>query len=76
MAEDRYDDLVRDLTVLGRAIDPPASPERLTTAVMDRVAALPPPVPNGERAPASSHAAWWRASSRDAAASRSLSPPS
>lgn len=45
MAEDRYDDLVRDLTVLGRAIDPPASPDHLTTAVMDRVAALPPPVP-------------------------------
>jgi hypothetical protein len=45
VAEKKYDDdLVRDLTVLGRAIDPPASPERLATAVMDRVRSLPPPV--------------------------------
>ena len=41
MAEDRYDDLARDLTALGRGIDPPVATERLATAVMDRVAALP-----------------------------------
>jgi hypothetical protein len=41
VAEERYDDLVRDLARLGRAIDPTASPERLATAVMDRVRALP-----------------------------------
>ena len=43
MAEGRYDDLVRDLATLGRGIDPPVPSEGLTTAVMDRVAALPTP---------------------------------
>ena len=43
MAEGRYDDLVRDLATLGRGIDPPVPSEGLTTAVMDRVVALPTP---------------------------------
>lgn len=43
MAEQRVDDLMRDLAALGRAIDPPMSTSHLRTAVMDRVAALPPP---------------------------------
>ena len=49
MAEKQHDDLVRDLTRLGRAIDPPAATERLTTAVMDRVTTLPPPAPAASR---------------------------
>lgn len=47
MVEKRVDDLVRDLSALGRAIDPPTSTSHLRTAVMDRVAALPPPSPAG-----------------------------
>ena len=44
MAERWYDDqLARDLTRLGRAVDPPGSPERLAVAVMARVEALPAP---------------------------------
>lgn len=43
MAEGGYDDLVRDLTTMGRAIKPAASPEHLASAVMDRVTALPAP---------------------------------
>jgi hypothetical protein len=54
MAENEHDDLVRDLTRLGRAIEPPASPERLATAVMDRVTSLPP------RATAVSRWSHWR----------------
>ena len=42
MAEQRRDDVVRDLSALGRAIEPPLS-ANLRTAVMDRVAALPSP---------------------------------
>ena len=52
MAEERYDDLVRDLTGLGRGIDPPALSHGLTTDVMERIAALPTP---GRRA-----GAWTR----------------
>jgi hypothetical protein len=39
--EEGYGDLVRDLTALGRAIDPPGSPDRVATAVMDRLTSLP-----------------------------------
>jgi hypothetical protein len=39
--EEGYGDLVRDLTALGRAIDPPGSPDRVAAAVMDRLTALP-----------------------------------
>jgi hypothetical protein len=43
MAEERYDDLARDLTTLGGTVEVPASPERLAVAVLQRVASLPPP---------------------------------
>lgn len=43
MAEARYDDLVRDLVALGRGFEPGPSPDQVATAVMERVAALPPP---------------------------------
>lgn len=43
MAEVRYDDLVRDLTTLGRGIEPLASFEDLTSDVMNRVSAMPTP---------------------------------
>ena len=56
MAEDRYDELVSDLTALGRGIDAPVAAERLATAVMDRVAALPAPGPAQSR--------WSRLGSR------------
>ena len=59
MAEGRYDDLVRDLATLGRGIDPPAPSEGLTTAVMDRVAALPAP----DR-PANAWTRMWRQAGR------------
>jgi hypothetical protein len=49
MADDEYDDLVRDLTRLGGMVEPPASTARVMTAVMDRVAALPAPGPTGSR---------------------------
>ena len=45
MAEDTYDDLVSDLVALGRGIDLPAPRAGLTTAVMDRLAAVPAPTP-------------------------------
>ena len=38
--EERYGDLVRDLTTLGRAIDPPGSADQVATAVMDRLRQL------------------------------------
>ena len=43
MADRRYNDLVTDLTALGRGIDPPAASTDLATAVMNRVATLPAP---------------------------------
>ena len=44
MAERRYHDrLARELTRLGRAVDPPVSPERIAAAVMARVESLPAP---------------------------------
>jgi hypothetical protein len=50
MADHAYDDLVRDLTALGRTIDAPAPSGDLTTTVMERVATPPRP---------SEPAAWW-----------------
>ncbi len=57
MAERVYDDLVADLTALGRVIDQAAAPggtthttRELATAVMDRVATLPVPAAVPERA--------------------------
>jgi hypothetical protein len=52
VAEDQHD-VARDLTALGRAVDPPYSVEGMTTAVMDRVATMPPPGRTGN--------AWTRA---------------
>ncbi len=45
MAEDMDDDLVRDLVAMGRGIDLSAPSVGLTTAVMDRIAAVPAPTP-------------------------------
>jgi len=59
VADDRYDDLVRDLSRLGRGIDPPAPSDGLTTDVMDRIAALPTP---GRRADAWTR--MWRQAGR------------
>ena len=49
MADGTHDDLVRDLASLGRGIARAAPSDRLAAAVMDRVAALPPP--HGRPAP-------------------------
>ena len=47
MADERYGDptrdLARDLAALGRSIETPAPSDRLATAVLERVAALPTP---------------------------------
>ena len=43
MAENTHEDLVSDLRSLGRGFDPPAPSELFSTAVMDRIAALPQP---------------------------------
>jgi hypothetical protein len=43
VAEHEQDDLVRDLTALGRSADVSAPSERLATAVLERVAELPAP---------------------------------
>ena len=63
MAEGMYDDLVADLTALGRVIDQSAASglstqgtTELATAVMDRVATLPVPAP----ATASKRRSWTR----------------
>ena len=72
MGEGRYDDLVRDLATLGRGIDPPVPSEGLTTAVMDRVAALPSPTGRLTRGPGCGvgpDAGWRTSSSPDAAGS-------
>ena len=45
MADETYDDLTRDLALLGRTVDPPAPTEHLATAVLDRIAVLPLPPP-------------------------------
>lgn len=42
---EQYDDLVRDLALLGRSAEPAASPERIATAVMERIAAPVAPAP-------------------------------
>jgi len=49
VADRGYDDLVSDLTALGRGIDPPAASPDLTRAVMDRVATLPAAAGPGTR---------------------------
>src|SRR5262245_14812668 len=43
MADERHDDLIRDLVALGRSVETPAPSERLVTTVLERVAALPAP---------------------------------
>lgn len=49
MAEEMHDELVRDLALLGRTFDPPASSDHLATAVLHRIATLPAPDPDGGR---------------------------
>jgi hypothetical protein len=49
VAEETHDELVRDLALLGRTFAPPASSDRLATAVLDRIATLPAPDPDGGR---------------------------
>ena len=43
MAENRHDDLTRDLAALGRAVEAPAPSSGLATAVLERVSAMPEP---------------------------------
>ena len=63
MADETYDDLTRDLALLGRSIDPPAAADGLATAVLDRIAVLPLPAPETDRVP-------WRVRVRDLLESR------
>lgn len=55
MVEDTHDDLVQDLRLLGRSVESRTPSEGLTTAVMNRVAAMPTPA-----RPVSAWTRMWR----------------